>query len=401
MEKVESNAEIKEGQVSRPNTHQHQVPAAHAGFWHETSRYGSIHYAEGKKSDLASSTCLLVYVHGIFGDAELTWGKMPQWVLENSGMDADVISFAYPSGIWRRTSLAQAANHLKTWLNTEFSSYRHLIFVTHSTGGLVVKHLLDQEFQEINLQVAGDHFDFSTSSSLWTRTRRVVNIAVPHLGGSPILTTLSSTLYYPAYSIAAPFLFVLRFLSQGKNDWGRNRIITALRWKNRWLLELDARFTKSLRQSIEIGLPTPTVDDICAESDQSVPTSKQASRRTIHLRGTHKSVKIPRRSTGPIVEMVADTLRRYPQDISLSIADRTLARLDQVNKAAGIKSLLKATSGATFDSDGKPMVAAASRFFGSQEEICDRVITALASENDRPGQMLVTGTGGVLSLIHI
>ncbi|MGH2398172.1 MAG: esterase/lipase family protein, partial [bacterium] len=139
---------------------------------------------------LKASMPLLVFVHGLFGDCRRTWGEMPRWVLNNAGVDLDVTSFDYPAQFWERSSIEQATYDLKTWLSTEFSGHRHLIFVTHSVGGLIVKHLLREEFCGIQRAIDAGVFDYSSSGpgTLWLRTRHVVNVAAPHQGGAPLLT---------------------------------------------------------------------------------------------------------------------------------------------------------------------------------------------------------------------
>ena len=299
-------------------------------FWHDTSRYGVIHYSAEEQQ--RKTACLLVFVHGLFGDARATWGKMPSWVLENANLETIVLSFPYPSKLWQRASISQAAYDLQTWIETEFAGFRHIIFVTHSTGGLVVKQLLSQSYQS------------SQSEGLWRKTRQVINIAVPHTGGSPILTSAINVFYALGYPLLAPVFGLSRFLSQGKKDWGRNRIIPALRWKNRWLLELDHQFSNFLRKSLDSQQPTPVIVDICAESDQSVPQLSDQSKRRIRIRGTHKSVKIPQRSNAPIVGIVASIVRQYPQDISLIVVDQTLKRITEVNHGANFVSLITKVS---------------------------------------------------------
>jgi hypothetical protein len=52
---------------------------------------------------------------------------MPEWVIERSGVKVDVASFSYPAQIWQRTSISQAADDLRTWLETEFLNHRQLV----------------------------------------------------------------------------------------------------------------------------------------------------------------------------------------------------------------------------------------------------------------------------------
>ncbi len=129
-------------------------------------------------------------------------------------------------------------------------------------------------------------------------------------------------------------------MTQGGKGWGKNQIITGLNRNNRWLRQLDTQFFTHLEESNELGFPTPLVNEICAESDQSVPTLKNRLVEQVYVRGTHKTVKIPNRSNAPIVDLVAHIISKYPTDVSLAIVDKSLARIDEVNKAASISSLI-------------------------------------------------------------
>ena len=197
-------------------------------FWSEDSRYGVIHRSDGNKS-----TCLLVFVHGLFGNCRGTWRRMPEWVLERCGCDMDVVSFDYPAQWWQRTSVPQAADDLRTLLETEFGSHRQILFVTHSTGGLVVKQMLKQSFLTLNEGITQQESTIASSTSIWLRCRRVINIAVPHSGGSPFMTAILKVVYLSLYPFLWPFLRLVRFVSQGKKDWGKNDLLIVLRWKTR------------------------------------------------------------------------------------------------------------------------------------------------------------------------
>ncbi len=350
-------------------------------FWHETSRYGVIHYSTEKQQ--VKATCLLIFVHGLFGNSIATWGQMPRWVLENADLEMNVLSFSYPSKLWHRTSISQAAYDLQTWIETEFGDFRHLIFVTHSTGGLVVKQLLNQAYVS------------TQSYSLWGKARQVINIAVPHSGGSPFLTTAISMFYALIYPLLVPMLRLARFLSQGKKDWGRNSIISALRWGNRWLLELDRQFYNFLKESLDSQQLTPVIVDIFAESDQSVPQPSDQSRRQIYIRGTHKTVKIPQRSNAPIVGMVANIVRQYRQDISLTVVDRSLMRIAEVNHAANFKMLIQSTAQPESLNDSALIPTATTGGGGSQNDVYQFVTDRVKATSDHPTRIVVKGSGGV------
>ena len=137
-------------------------------FWNSTSKYGLVHRVSGQNPGQGSDV-LLVFVHGLFGDSLKTWKQMPEWVLQRSGIDVNVATFSYPSKLWERTSLSQAADDLRTWMQIEFLDFRHIVFVTHSTGGLIVKQMLRREFCEMQTPISARDFDYSTSNLIRMR----------------------------------------------------------------------------------------------------------------------------------------------------------------------------------------------------------------------------------------
>ncbi len=346
-------------------------------FWHDAGRYGAVHRARNP------SATLLIFVHGLFGGATRTWRHTPCWVLEKAGMELDVISYSYPSLPWQRCTIAQAATDLKTWLATEFSEYRHLLFITHSTGGLVVKRCLEQAFLELQRGLAKDPMAFVDSPSVWTRTRHVINISVPHRGGAPLLTTLSSAAYYLIYALTAPALYTIRSLTQGSCDWGRNIIIPALRHNHPLLIALENQFLGCRRQSEALGLPTPLLHDVCAKSDLALPVSADPSKQEVYIRGTHNSVKIPRRPSGPMVSLLAGFVKRYRHQQALTITDHTLSRIYAINQTAHISKLVEIAANET-----------AARA-GTQSQVFRALVQTINTISDRPRRLAVTGIAGV------
>ena len=276
-------------------------------FWTSQGQYGLVHKAAGPTTDV-----IVLFIHGVFGDCGRTWGRMPQWVLDAAGLDLDVASFSYPSGLWERTAITPAADDLKTWLETELKGYRHLLFVTHSTGGLVVKEMLRRAYRD-GRGLSPDS-DPDALPSLWLRTRRIINIAVPHRGGDPLMAGFGKVAYATVYPFMAPLLRLVRFVTQGSKDWGRNEIIAVLRWHNPWLLALDSEFMEAVAGVDGLGLPVPVTHDIYAKSDLSVPIQVADQDRDIYFRGTHGSVKVPKRPNAPIVSIVAGFVGRYGAD---------------------------------------------------------------------------------------
>ncbi|MGH6634606.1 MAG: hypothetical protein ACRED0_00190, partial [Gammaproteobacteria bacterium] len=357
-------------------------------FWTSTSKYGIAHKANRGSQSMAPG-CLLVFVHGIFGDCGRTWGKVPEWILDSCGIDVDTVSFAYPSQIWERSSIPLAAEDLRIWLQTEFGDHRHLLFVTHSTGGLVVKQMLKQAYQEIKAQL--DNGGFDSSSSLWLRTRHVINIAVPHSGGSPFITAFAKITYHSVFPLMSPFLKLARFVTQGQKDWGWNDILITLRWRNPWLLELEAGFLEQQKASNARDLPYPMVHDIYAKSDLSVPIVTDPNQCDLCFRGTHKSVKVPRQAGDPVVAIVAQFVSRYGSDIGLTVTDISLGRIAEVNKVTSVKSLI----GQWESAQNNPPPSLEAAFSGTQTEIRDAVLARIDTGGERPRQMVITGAAGV------
>ena len=281
---------------------------------------------------------------------------------------------------------------LKTWLSTEFSGHRHLIFVTHSAGGLIVKHLLREEFRGIQHASDAGHFDYASSGALWLRTRHMVNIAVPHQGGAPLLTRLSHFMVYPCL----PLLRLIRFATQGRRDWGRNEILNRIRWQHPWLLGLDREFAEQ-QQACDIrGFSRPIIHDVAAASDLSVPLSESVGEAPIFLRGTHGSVKLPHRPSGPIVRIVADLVRRYQAEMELGIADRTLASIAEVNRLTyRRKSAHRHARHPAEEDPEQPAPSVAAEAFGTQSEICDQILVSIDRGVEGPKRIGLTGAGGV------
>lgn len=362
-----------------------------SAFWNAKSRYGLVHIS-GQSHPLNQSSTLIIFVHGLFGDAQKTWRQMPQWVLENAGVDLDVVSFAYPAKLLQRSNLDQAVEDLSTWLKTEFKDYQHLLFVTHSSGGLVVKQMLCQSW--LDVKSLSDHIKHNEiPKSLWYRTRRVINIAVPHHGGTRFSSIGGAIAYRIFYLVMAPVLGLIRFLTQGGSDLGKNELIGLVRTKNPVLLELDQHFFSVQSEAIELDVVYPIVHDIFAKSDLAVARFKEhKGRQPLYVRGTHGSVKVPNRPSGPIVTIIADIVKKYNDKLGLTIAHQTLLRISAINHMAGTSHLLKSNVSNT-EQTPEPIVATVN--FGAQEDISDLVLNSIQRDSDQPRKLLITGPAGV------
>jgi len=351
-------------------------------FWNQETRYGLFHQAD-KDAEKYRPDLLVIFVHGIFGDPDETWSETPQWLSERIGSNVDILNFSYPAGLWQKASIPQASNDLKTCLETAYANYNFFIFITHSTGGLVVKHMLNKSFDEISTQIDNDTFFFEHSSSLWLKACRVINIAVPHRGGDPSLTKAGQFAYKYVYLIANPFLKLVRILTQGAADVGKNEIIDTLRHNNPWLTELHEESERALELSKKRQLPYPTSFDLLASSDITIPTASIAGKQ-LTVRGNHDSVKIPDHKNGPIMDILVSQISDYSASnyFLISHANAIIRKIDTLNNELNTHQLI----------GDSPL---SRENVGSQHAIFDAIYERLSSQNGSfPHQLLLTGSGG-------
>ncbi|QUM84610.1 DEAD/DEAH box helicase family protein [Moritella sp. 28] len=93
----------------------------------------------------------VVFIHGLGGDEEDTWGNFPR-LLMNDSRFIDTISikfFSFPTSLVRfpifsrkSPSIEDISESLKTWINIECQSLSSIILVTHSLGGLIARKYL-------------------------------------------------------------------------------------------------------------------------------------------------------------------------------------------------------------------------------------------------------------------
>ena len=351
-------------------------------FWTQETRYGLFHEAD-KSTKKYRPDILVVFVHGIFGNPAETWRETPQWLSERIGSNVDILNFSYAAGLWQKASVPQASNDLKTCLESAYSKYNFIIFITHSTGGLVVKHLLTESFNDISNQIDNQTFIFEDSPALWLKTPRVVNIAVPHYGGDPSLTKIGQVAYKYVYLLAKPFLNLIRTLTQGAADVGKNEIIDTLRHGNPWLTHLHEKSENALSSSASKQLPHPVSFDLLAGSDIAVPTNSMSGKQ-LTFRGNHDSVKIPDHKSGPIMDILVSQVMDYSGDnyYLVTHAAAILRKLDSLDQELGTQKLI---GGSTDEARHK----------GSQLNVFNTIYRRLSNnKNNFPHQTLLTGSGG-------
>ena len=125
----------------------------------------------------ARASNLALFVHGYGGDADETWLRFPNLMLQaDQGFFErfDIASFGYGSSLLaNREDLESLTGRLRTFLLAYGNRAENLFIICHSLGGLLARRLLvDCHAQPRYRQLLG-------------RVRQVHFVGVPHLGAAP------------------------------------------------------------------------------------------------------------------------------------------------------------------------------------------------------------------------
>lgn len=88
---------------------------------------------------------VIVFVHGLFGDATSTWTNgnayWPRLLTEDSTFNgADIFVYEYPTSLWATLSIDELAENMRAVLSANrITAYHNIIFLSHSMGGLVTR----------------------------------------------------------------------------------------------------------------------------------------------------------------------------------------------------------------------------------------------------------------------
>lgn len=131
-----------------------------------------------------------MFVHGLGGDAQGTWGDMITLCLDDPGLDHVTFDcYAYPTALWRnpfnaRTPrIQQLAGGLKTVIDIYYPEYTNIILVSHSLGGLIARQYILSEVKSRNK----------------LKVKKAVFYATPHTGAS--LAAVGSVLSWNHYHL--------------------------------------------------------------------------------------------------------------------------------------------------------------------------------------------------------
>jgi len=377
-------------------------------FWTAPNEgYGAVHRADSKASNY-NPDVLLVLVHGILGSRFGTWGTLAQDILSQSRVDVDVLSYEYPSKAWQRASFISAARDLRTLLKTSFGDFRNYLFIAHSTGGLVVKQMLRDDCADTWTKLKNPEQSLQGTRSLVLRTRRIINVTVPHVGGRKATICLGRSFYRAVYPFFWPIAKAARTVSGGKLDWGYNAIVDELRWHNPQLVRLEHIYARQMRLMDANDLPRPISIDVIASGDlaiepfravdrklaKGVPLGVRSDRDRVELRGTHGSVKAPRQDERSVIAaLVAEHLSPFRHVENVAIARATVGRAFNLDRDVEMLVGAKATS--RTGGRATPDLSLPFAMGSSQHEALQRLATAARRNSADVRRIILTGDAGV------
>lgn len=97
-----------------------------------------------KWSDYPSKAAIL-FVHGLSGDSEETWGMFPRLIMGSSlGQNFDVVSYGYSSNIFMPKSpdISSLVGEFSSFCQSELRQYEIIIIISHSLGSVLVNGML-------------------------------------------------------------------------------------------------------------------------------------------------------------------------------------------------------------------------------------------------------------------
>ena len=112
---------------------------------------------------------LVLFIHGLGGDADTTWEKFPELIRADSELAAlyDIELFEYSTGAsGSKPSLPTVAAILKTEIDNRYKDYSDLSLIAHSQGGLVARYYIAERLK----------------SPQPLRVSRLLTFATPHHG---------------------------------------------------------------------------------------------------------------------------------------------------------------------------------------------------------------------------
>jgi HAD superfamily phosphoserine phosphatase-like hydrolase len=106
---------------------------------------------------------VIVFIHGLGGDAQTSWGLFPDLIRKDSELKGyDLQFFSYPTALfsmpWSKKypKIQTLADALRTEIETRFANHDNIVLVCHSLGGLIArKYLLEEVKNKRALRIQG------------------------------------------------------------------------------------------------------------------------------------------------------------------------------------------------------------------------------------------------------
>jgi hypothetical protein len=266
-----------------------------------------------RDKDGCAGDFLVIFVHGLVGDSQGTWGALPSYLEARLGLPCHFHSVAIPSGLCHSTDIAFAAsilaNHLEKYVGTRAG--RNIVVCTHSVGALVVKAMLAAEAIDPSAELGRDDSKIPEYKSLWPRIRLIVNFDAPFDGGDWLLTALAIPLYYSLSPLIGAAAAVLNRFGRAPGGFhaGTNRMIGELRYHNPAIPKLDEAYRAREALWQRAGCPTPVIRNAGAMIRGAIAERRRnagilkslPSLASSYFPGGHGRVKLPRAVTDQVV----------------------------------------------------------------------------------------------------
>lgn len=121
-------------------------------------------------SNLGNASSIVIFIHGLRGKLDGTWGAFPKLIQEHTNYD--VMEWSYPAYLIRHApSIDSIGGLLLSRLRISCSEYKEIVLVGHSMGCLIIE-------SAIILELRASRGRLSPISQI----RRVVLYAPPHAG---------------------------------------------------------------------------------------------------------------------------------------------------------------------------------------------------------------------------
>lgn len=394
-------------------------------FWTEEREDGLLHRARPSAAG-GRPDALVVLVHGLISDERMWKSEWVRSVLATQGgIDPDVFAFRYPAWPLSAGSTESAADALgqairnvsmdRARANGRKFGYEHVYFVTHSNGGRVVKHLVTLEARSARRELsvdrrreeraggdAGGVVTIDGSHSISLRTRRVVNICVPHFGATKGATALLLLLGFLVPAVLLLPALVLRytlglaFKPFARLGWNAIPIELLPFWSAHardeaaWCAERDA--------CAAADLPFPDAVEFTGNDDAAADAGARdvlerfrgPGLRTQPFSAAHILTEEALRNVLPHVQ---DSVRALASPFVQTLAERTIAenQRTELTRLFPVRELL-GVAGPAVDRDGTPTLP---KHEGQQRAVFEFLDWHTSRNVPIERRFVVTGAAGV------